>query len=262
MSDRAADTGRFYDLLGRLATRTGGPRVLRDCSGRMDWPRWGVYFFFEPGETRYGSGPVSDSSLNSGSCPSADCRGRVVRVGTHGLTAGSKSVLWGRLSQHRGDARSGRGNHRGSIFRLLVGIALAQRNGLPLPPSWGVGNSRGAAAGRLGLSPANIKDTEESLERLVSRYIGQMPFLWLDVPDEPGPGSRRGLIERNAIALLSSFKTPAVDRPSTNWLGRNSDRERVRQSGLWNNAHVEQAWHPDFLAEMELRVETMRRPGG
>ena len=257
MSDRAADTGRFYDLLGRLATRTGGPRVLRDCNGRMDWPRRGVYFFFEPGETRSGS----DSSLNSDSYPGADGRGRVVRVGTHWLTAGSKSVLWGRLSQHRGDARTGRGNHRGSIFRLLVGIALAQRNGLPLPPSWGVGNSRGAAAGRLGSSPAAIKDTEESLERLVSRYIGQMPFLWLDVPDEPGPNSRRGFIERNAIALLSSFKTPAVDQPSPNWLGLNSDRERVRQSGLWNNAHVEQAWHPDFLAEMESRIEAMSRPG-
>ena len=252
MPDRAADTGRFYDLLGRLATRTGGPRVLRDCNGRMDWPRRGVYFFFEPGETR----------SDSGSYPGADGRGRVVRVGTHGLTAGSKSVLWGRLSQHRGDAGSGRGNHRGSIFRLLVGIALAQRNGLPLPPSWGVGSSRGAAAGRLGLSLANIKDTEESLERLVSRYIGQMPFLWLDIPDEPGPDSRRGFIERNAIALLSSFKTPAVDRPSPNWLGRNSDRERVRQSGLWNNAHVEQVWHPDFLAEMELWIEAMRRLGG
>ena len=252
MPDRAADTGRFYDLLGRLATRTGGPRVLRDCSGRMDWPRRGVYFFFEPGETRSGSSPY----------PVSDHRGRVVRVGTHGLTAGSKSVLWGRLSQHRGDAHSGRGNHRGSIFRLLVGIALAQRNGLPLPPSWGVGNSRGAAAGRLGLSPANIKDTEENLERLVSRYIGQMPFLWLDVPDEPGPNSRRGFIERNAIALLSSFKTPAVDRPSPNWLGLNSDRERVRQSGLWNNAHVEQGWNPDFLEEMELRIEAMPRPGG
>ena len=258
MSDRAADTSRFYDLLGRLATRTGGPRVLRDCSGRMDWPRRGVYFFFEPGETRSGF----DSDSDTGTCPGSDGRGRVVRVGTHGLTAGSKSVLWGRLSQHRGDAGSGRGNHRGSIFRLLVGIALAQRNGLPLPPSWGVGNSRGAAARRLGLSPAVIKDTEENLERLVSRYIGQMPFLWLDIPDEPGPNSRRGFIERNAIALLSSFKTPAVDRPSHNWLGLNSDRERVRQSGLWNNAHVEQAWHPDFLAEMELRIEAMSRPRG
>ena len=258
MSDRAADTSRFYDLLGRLATRTGRPRVLRDCSGRMDWPRRGVYFFFEPGENR----SVASSDSDSGSCTDSDGRGRVVRVGTHGLTAGSKSVLWGRLSQHRGDAGSGRGNHRGSIFRLLVGIALAQRNGLPLPPSWGVGNSRGAAARRLGISPANIKDSEESLEQLVSRYIGQMPFLWLDIPDEPGSNSRRGFIEQNAIALLSSFKTPAVDRPSPNWLGLNSDRERVRQSGLWNNAHVEQAWHPDFLAEMELRVEAMRRIGG
>ena len=27
---------------------------------------------------------------------------RIVRVGTHGLKTGSRSTLWGRLSQHRG----------------------------------------------------------------------------------------------------------------------------------------------------------------
>ena len=259
MSDRAADTGRFYDLLGRLATCTGGPRVLRDCSGRMDWPRRGVYFFFEPGETRSGF----DSSLNSDSYLGADGRGRVVRVGTHGLTAGSKSVLWGRLSQHRGECRFRSGQSSRFDIPLAGRHSIGPTERLAAAAVLGRRQQPGAAAARpVGLSPAAIKDAEESLERLVSRYIGQMPFLWLDVPDEPGPGSRRGFIERNAIALLSSFNTPAVDRPSPNWLGLNSDRERVRQSGLWNNAHVEQGWHPDFLAEMELRVEAMRRPGG
>jgi len=34
------------------------------------------------------------------------------------------TTLWARLSQHRGSAKSGGGNHRCSIFRLLVGRAL------------------------------------------------------------------------------------------------------------------------------------------
>ena len=81
---------------------------LRACHGRMPWPRRGVYFFFEEGEVR----------SDSGSGP------RVVRVGTHALTDRSKTTLWNRLAQHRGVARSGGGNHRGSVFRLLVGQAL------------------------------------------------------------------------------------------------------------------------------------------
>ena len=32
-----------------------------------------------------------------------------------------------------------------------------------------------------------------------------MPFLWLEVPDPPGPDSLRGYIERNAIVLLSNY---------------------------------------------------------
>ena len=241
MADRSADTERFYSLLDLLSARTGGHRLLRDCQRRMGWPERGVYFFFEPGETRSGSGS----------------RGRIVRVGTHGLKAGSKSTLWGRLSQHRGSPMSGVGNHRGSIFRLLIGIALAQRTGIPLPSSWGVGRSRGEAARRLGLNAPGINDAEASLEMLVSRYIGEMPFLWLEVSDSPGPDSSRGFIERNAIALLSGYNSPQVDGPSPDWLGWDSDRERVRSSGLWNNNHVDQTWDPGFLDEMESWTEAM-----
>ncbi len=243
MTDRTADTARFYRLLNRLSSLVGGPRLLQDCNGRMNWPLRGVYFFFEEGEPRSGS---------SGGR-------RVVRIGTHGLTMGSSSTLWGRLSQHRGNSRSGLGNHRGSIFRLIVGTALASRNGVPQPKSWDVGSSRGQAARKLGLSTAAVKENEATLEAMASHYIGQMPFLWLSVPDAPGPASSRGFIERNAIALLSGFHTPAVDVPSPQWLGRDSDRERVRLSGLWNSNHVDEAWESSFLKDMEARVEAMAR---
>ena len=108
-SVRTADTDRFYELLSRLAERLGGPRRLRECTGADGWPSHGVYFFYEAGETR------------------ADGSPRVVRVGTHALTATSKTKLWTRLAQHRGRLggnNPGGGDHRGSIFRRHVGTGL------------------------------------------------------------------------------------------------------------------------------------------
>lgn len=225
MHDRAADVSRFYDLLNSLAIRVGGPRVLRDCDGRMEWPERGVYFFFENGETRSGS-RIGD---------------RVVRVGTHALNHGSRSTLWRRLRQHRGSNRSGGGNHRASVFRLLVGDALARRGDTPLPPSWGH-RERLPAADR-----ASRKRGEADLEVLVSRTIGAMPMLWLSVDDAPGPDSQRGIVERNAIALLSNYAESGPDAPSRSWLGHLSNRERVRDSGLWNNDYVDVGYDPAFL---------------
>jgi hypothetical protein len=61
------------------------------CSGRMKWPQRGVYFFRELGEER----------ADSGGGP------RVVRVGTHALKENGSTILWTRLSQHRGRVSSG-----------------------------------------------------------------------------------------------------------------------------------------------------------
>ena len=247
IADRTADTRRFYHLLDRLERRVRGARRLAECAGNTGWPRRGIYFFFESREVRSGSGVGL----------------RTVRVGTHALKAASRSTLWGRVSQHRGTSRGG-GNHRGSIFRLLVGVALARRDGIETSRSWGIGGDPGAAARRLGLDRGGVKRAEAELEALVSRYIGDMPFLWLDVDDEPGPTSDRGLIERNAIALLSSYREPAPDSPLSNWLGRLSDRDRVRRSGLWNNNHVDEVYLPCFLDVMERHVDsagTAQPPG-
>ncbi len=244
MTSRAADTARFYELLDRLESRVGGARVLVNCNGKMNWPRRGVYFFFEDGEahSRPGSGR------------------RVVRIGTHALTEGSRSTLWNRLSQHRGSARSRSGNHRGSIFRLLIGAALAERGDLPRPASWGIASDLGAAARRFGVDRATVKQEEAALEVLVSRTIGAMPFLWLNVNDAPGSGSERTFIERNTIALLSSYNEPSPDPPSPDWLGHHSDRAPVRRSGLWNNRHVDEGYDPSFLDVLEQRITETEPP--
>lgn len=222
---RRRDIIRFYGLLDLLEEKVGGRRRLRDCSGRMTWPRRGVYFFLEEGEFR------SDTGKGE----------RVVRVGTHALQESSSTTLWRRLSQHRGTVRTGGGNHRGSIFRLIVGTALAGKEGGTSVSAWGQGSTA---------DPATRAD-EQLHERRVSAVIAAMPFLWLEVNDEPGPKSLRGIIERSAIALLSNFERPTLDPASPRWLGHFSDRKRVRGSGLWNQNHVDEAYDPAFLDVLE-----------
>lgn len=218
---------RFYSILDKIERRVGGERMLADCSGRMKWPHRGLYFFREPGESRTdtGNGP------------------RIVRVGTHALKTGSGTKLWTRLSQHKGVQTTGAGNHRGSIFRLIVGAALVRQHGYDFP-TWGHGNT----------ASADVITGERILECEVSQTIGKMPFLWIAIEDEAGPQSLRGTIERNSIALLSNYDKPPLDPPSQKWLGHHCDRERVRNSGLWNSMHVSESYDPAFLDELDRLV--------
>ena len=223
---------QLYASLGLLEKHLAGARRLSDCSGRMRWPKRGIYFFREPGE----------ACTDSGKSP------RIVRVGTHALKAGSGTKLWTRLSQHKGQARAGGGNHRGSIFRLVVGTALIEKGGHH-NPSWGQG----------GTAPRDIRAREQPLERVVSTVIGDMPFLWLAIDDEPGPDSLRGYIERNAIALLSNFGKHPIDPPSRSWLGHRCNRARVRESGLWNSNHVDGAYELTFLDTVAHLIDRMKK---
>ena len=224
---------RFYGLLSTLEERLTGTRQLSDCSGRMPWPKRSVYFFREPGEVR----------TDSGNGP------RIVRVGTHALKVGSRTTLWSRLSQHRGPMRSGGGNHRGSIFRLIVGTALIERDGLDCP-TW---DNRSTVS-------REVRERERLLETLVSKVIGEMPFLWLAVEDAPRPTSLRGFIERNAIALLSNRGKQPIDPPSRSWLGHHCNREKVRGAGLWNSNHVEKPYDPAFLDTLAGLIKKVEKP--
>ena len=231
---RVEDTMTFYTLLQELEPSIGGKRTLADCHGRMDWPKRGVYFFFEPGENRSGSGNGS----------------RVVRVGTHAIKGKADTTLWSRLRQHKGTLRPPGGNHRGSVFRKLVGEAMIRRDGLTEgSDTWGRGNT----------APRGVSEAERPMEMKVSRYIGAMPFLFVPILDAPGPDSKRGYIERNAIALLSGYNTAVADTPSPQWLGFHSSRERVRRSGLWNNDHVNEDYSPEFLNVLAGLIDAMKR---
>lgn len=226
---RASDLPEFYRLLDSLADRTGGPIPLHECLANSV-PERGVYFFFEPGEERRESG-----------------RGlRVVRVGTHALTAGSSSTLKQRLRQHRG-SRVGSGNHRGSIFRLLVGQALQARSGDLRCETWGLGQNAGALA-------ADLRSVERVIELEVSNYLARMKVLLLPILDDPGPASARAKVEAGAIALLSNHNRKLLDEASLQWLGHFSNRPLVRSSGLWNQRHVEAQPDPELLELLDQLV--------
>lgn len=218
---RRDDLDTFYGLLDELRQRCCGPRFLRDCNGKDRWPKRGVYFFFEDGEYR-----------EDGMTP------RVVRVGTHAVSKGSKATLWKRLRGHRGN-RNGGGNHRGSIFRLRIGETLMRRATFAdgIRASWGQG----------GTAPKHIRAAEIPLELAVSNYVCAMPFLWLELDDEPSPHSKRAYVERNGIALLSNFEKVPIDMSSDSWLGRLSPELTIRQAGLWNTNHVAETYDPTFL---------------
>ncbi len=237
---RLNDIKCFYDVLSRLEKSVGGKRLLRDFSRYRDWPVRGVYIFFEPGEHRGDSGDGP----------------RTVRVGTHALKHGAQSTLRQRLSQHRGSVKGG-GNHRGSIFRLLVGQAMMTKGEMPPCQSWGVKSDLSNAAKALGMDREAIRNAEQPLEEAVSRHIGAMPFLWLDIGDAPSPDSHRGYIERNAIALLSNRGRPPLDPASAGWLGGYSNRADVSESGLWNQRHVAETHDPGFISALSQIVDGM-----
>jgi len=170
---------------------------------------------------------------------------QIVRVGTHSVkSGGSKSTIWGRLRQHKGNIGDGGGNHRGSIFRLLVGDAVIRKEGLEDQfPDWGVKRN----------APKSVRKTELPLEQRVSKYIRQLPCLVIKVDPETNGPRHRGYLERNMIALLSQIQR----NDTQTWLGEYSSRAAVRDSKLWNNNHTDEQYDPEFLNLLEYYIKEM-----
>lgn len=231
---RRQDVDRFYSLLNDLDGIVGSKRRLGNCDGRMNWPDRGVYFFFHPDETRRSTDQL-----------------RLTRIGTHAVSEGSSTSLWDRLRAHRGANRGtyeDGGNHRGSVFRKRVGEAIIEKAELQEQyPEWGVGSS----AGR------ELRLEELHMERRVSEYIRDLPFLWVDVDDEPSPESDRAYIERNAIALVSNFNKNSIDARYDGWLGHYSPVTEIKESGLWNINHVSEEYQWGFLEMLAGYIDRM-----
>lgn len=132
------------------------------------------------------------------------------------------------------------------MFRKRIGEALIERDGLSNEyPHWGEGSNAGRER--------RLSELEH--ERRVSEYIRELPFLWINVDDEPGPESDRAYIERNAIALVSNFECEPTDPRDEDWVGQLSRCEEIRRSGLWNVDHVDEEYDPSFLNRLEMAVK-------
>jgi hypothetical protein len=114
-------------------------------------------------------------------------------------------------------------------------------------PEWGVGSS----------AARELRMEELDLERRVSEYIRELPFLWVDVDDEPSSESDRAYVERNMIALVSNVDTETIDSRREDWLGHDSPVTEIKQSGLWNINHVDEDYQPGFLETFESYIDRM-----
>jgi hypothetical protein len=160
-------------------------------------PKNGIYIIFENGET------VNDFD-------------RIVRVGTHT----GNNQLRARLNQHFIIENKNR-----SIFRKNIGRCFLSKTNDPYLPLWELGTtSRIDKEKNLKLLDLAF---ERNLEKQISNYIRtNLSFcvFRIDTKDE------RLFWESRIVSTLAK----AADiKPSANWLGNHSPKEKIRVSGLW-----------------------------
>jgi hypothetical protein len=203
--DRQSAIESLYECFGRLGNESGLLALREALTGNL--PNQGVYFFFDPCEPTRFSSRVP----------------RLVRIGTHGVSSGSKATLRDRLRTHFG-TMDGYGNHRASVFRQHIGEALIRRDNLREQfPNWGRGQN----------VERSISDAEKELERKVSEYISRLQICCIEVSDKPTKHSARSKIERLSIALFTEGLVP-VESPTKEWLGLHSAHDAIARTGLWN----------------------------
>ena len=221
----------LQEMYSILAVRRSAIYQFKDFDKLFTTPPRGLYIFFDGDEY---------SSLSE-HVP------RIVRIGTHGVSMGSKSTLRQRLRAHFG-TQKGLGNHRSSVFRLHVGQSIIARDRLNAKfPNWGKGQS----------ASSEIRKSEDELEIKVSSYIRHLHFCCIPIADDSGPTSQRATIEKNLIGLLTEDRV-LFDKPHHGWLGSYSTRSEISSSGLWNVNHTFKKMQDDFLQRPESLLNYIR----
>ncbi len=159
-------------------------------------PKNGIYILFEKGE----KGHEGE---------------RIVRIGTHT----GQDQLPSRLRQHFLNENKDR-----SIFRKNIGRALLNKNSDPFLDSWELDlTTREAKEKHKGLD----FEKQKQIEKEVSRYI-QENFSFIVFPIEDK--NKRLEIESKIISTISLCKQCP---PSASWLGLQSPKQKIKESGLW-----------------------------
>lgn len=141
---------------------------------------------------------------------------RIVRVGTHT----GKNQLRSRLRQHFLNENKDR-----SIFRKNIGRALLNRNKDPFIEFWELDLTSRKSKEKYLLSVDF--DYQRGIEAQVSRYIqNNFSFCVFEVTEE----EERLKIESKMISTISWCESC---KPSKEWLGNYSPKEKIVESGLW-----------------------------
>ena len=171
-------------------------------------PANGIYIMFEKGETYQGLD-------------------RIVRVGTHT----GDNQLYSRLNQHFVKENKDR-----SIFLKRVGSAILAKNKDPYLDVWEVDTTTPENKNKVQaqLNPAH---EQQITQQAVAHIRNKISFVVFEVKTK----EERLRLEKKIIATLSKAAKDGFIEPSENWLGNFSPDLKVRQSGLWQSQHLNEA---------------------
>ena len=180
-------------------------------------PNNGIYFFYEDGEY-WGHGGE---------------RPRVVRIGTHRKDGNFRH----RIGEHFAlderrmnfDATRAAPRER-SIFRKHIGRALLKQRGDPYLAVWEIDFTSREKREKYGHLRDIAKEKVVESE-ITARLRESFSFRFIIVD---GKGTRRGL-EQQIIGTVAQCSQCCE---SKNWLGTDSPKPEIRESGLWQIQHL------------------------
>jgi len=175
-------------------------------------PKNGIYILFEKGEK------FNDLK-------------RIVRIGTHT----GNNQLQSRLKQHFVKENKDR-----SIFRKNIGRALLNAANDSFLGQWDLDLT--TKVNKEKYSEQVDFEKQQSIEKKVTEYIqNNFSFAVFEVLDK----QQRLRIESRIISTVSNCRNC---KPSENWLGLSSSKQKIKDSGLWL---VNELWKQS-LSENEL----------
>lgn len=160
-------------------------------------PKNGIYVLFEKGENSHK-------------------KERIVRIGTHT----GENQLPSRLKQHFLNENKDR-----SIFRKNIGRALLNMKKDSFLKQWEIDLT--TKDSRKKFSDSINLEKQKQIEKQVSDYIQKnFSFIVFPIKDK----EKRLEMESKIISTISKCQEC---KPSQNWLGKFSPKEKIRKSGLW-----------------------------
>ena len=160
-------------------------------------PLNGIYVLFEEGEFAHGAN-------------------RIVRVGTHT----GKNQLRSRLKQHFINENKDR-----SIFRKNIGRAILNKQEDPFLKIWEIDLTTREAKDKY--SKLVDFDKQKKVEEKVTRHMQDKLSLVVFQVDDM---KKRLELESKIISTISLCEDC---KPSKNWLGLSSPKEKIKDNGLW-----------------------------